>query len=71
MAKKFELTQAVWMNSTEQLAVGTAVTFPDDEPTGIFVGRVKELTQAGDAMEIASPTPASEPEPAPAPPPRK
>lgn len=71
MAKKFELTHAVWVNAAEQLAIGTAVTFPGDEPTGIFIGRVKELTQAGDALEIASPAPAAEPEPAPAPPPRK
>lgn len=54
-SKKFELTHAVWMNSVEQLAVGTAVTFPDDEPTGIFIGRVKELTGGGEAIEVASP----------------
>lgn len=55
MAKKFELTHAVWMNATEQLAAGTTVTFPDDEPTGIFIGRVKELTAGGDAIEVATP----------------
>lgn len=55
MAKKFELTQAVWTSGTEQLAAGTTVTFPGDEPTGIFIGRVRELTDGGDALEVASP----------------
>ena len=54
-SKKFELTHAVWMNSVEQLAVGTAVTFPNDEPTGIFIGRVRELTSGGEAIEVATP----------------
>ena len=53
--KKFELTHAVCMTSVGQPAVGTAVTFPNDEPTGIFIGRVKELTSGGEAIEVASP----------------
>jgi len=53
--KKFELTHAVWVNATEQLPVGEIVTFPDNEPTGIFIGRVKELTHGGEAIEVASP----------------
>lgn len=70
MAKqKFELLQAVWTSGTEQLAAGTTVTFENDEPTGIFIGRVKELTSGGDAIEVASPAPAAEPEPTPPAPP--
>ena len=53
--KKFELTQAVWTSGSEQLPLGATVTFPDDEPTGIFIGRVRELTAGGDAIEVASP----------------
>lgn len=54
--KEFELTMAVWQNASEQLPAGTVVTFEDDEPTGIFVGRVKELTARGKAIEVASPS---------------
>lgn len=81
MAKNFELLSAVWVNAIEQLPAGKVVTFEKDEPTGIFIGRVRELTEAGEALEIAAPppapapepepAPAPEPEPAPAPPPRK
>ena len=53
--KKYELLQAVWLSGSEQLPVGTAVTFPDNEPTGIFIGRVRELTAGGDAIEVATP----------------
>lgn len=56
MAKKeFELLQAVWVSGSEQLSAGSTVTFPDDEPTGIFIGRVRELTSGGNAIEVASP----------------
>jgi len=55
MAKKFELLGAVWQNATEQLPAGTVLTFEDDEPSGIFVGRVRELVEAGEAIEVASP----------------
>lgn len=55
MAKKFELLGPVWQNASEQLAAGTVLTFEDDEPTGIFVGRVKELVDQGEPIEVASP----------------
>lgn len=55
MAKKFELLGPVWQNASEQLPAGTILTFEDDEPTGIFVGRVKELVSGGEAIEVASP----------------
>lgn len=54
--KEFELTVAVWQNASEQLPAGTVVVFDDDEPTGIFVGRVKELTARGKTIEVASPS---------------
>jgi hypothetical protein len=53
--KKFALTQAVWVNGSEQLPIGTAVTFDNDEPTGIFIGRVEELTDAGAAIDVSTP----------------
>lgn len=53
--KKYELLQAVWVSGSEQLAAGSTVTFPENEPTGIFIGRVRELTSGGDAIEVASP----------------
>lgn len=56
MPKKFVLTASVWNNATEQLKEGQVVTFDDDEPTGIYVGRVRELTTGEDAIEVASPT---------------
>lgn len=55
MAKKFELLGPVWQNAEEQLPAGAILTFEDDEPTGIFVGRVRELVDAGEAIEVASP----------------
>lgn len=66
MAKKFELLGPVWQNAEEQLAAGTVLTFEDDEPTGIFVGRVRELVEAGEAIEVATPKKAAKaPPPAP------
>lgn len=66
MAKKFELLGPVWQNGSEQLEAGAILSFEDDEPTGIFVGRVKELVDAGDAIEVASPKKATKaPPPAP------
>lgn len=66
MAKKFELLGPVWQNAEEQLPAGAILTFEDDEPTGIFVGRVRELVEAGDAIEVASPKKATKaPPPAP------
>lgn len=53
--KKYELLQSVWVSGSEQLAAGTTVTFPENEPTGIFIGRVRELTSGGEAIEVASP----------------
>lgn len=66
MAKKFELLSAVWVNGTEQLAAGKVVTFEKDEPTGIFIDRVRELVDAGDALEVntsVEDAPASPPAP--------
>lgn len=53
--KKFELLSAVWQTPTEKLDAGTVVTFDDNEPTGIFVGRVRELTNSDAVVEVASP----------------
>jgi len=53
--KKFELTSPVWQNAAEQIPAGTVVTFDDNEPAGIFIGRVRELNSAGEALEVASP----------------
>lgn len=53
--KKFELLSAVWQTPTEKLEAGTVVTFDDNEPTGIFIGRVRELASGGNAIEVASP----------------
>jgi hypothetical protein len=56
----------VWQNASEQLAAGTILTFEDDKPTGIFVGRVRELVDGGEAIEVASPKKATKaPPPAP------
>lgn len=56
MAKKFVLTGSIWNSATEQLKEGQVVTFEDDEPTGVFIGRVRELVAGDDAIEVASPT---------------
>lgn len=53
--KKFELLSAVWQTPTEKLEAGTVVTFDDNEPTGIFIGRVRELASGSNAIEVASP----------------
>jgi hypothetical protein len=53
--KKFELTSAIWQTPTDKLDAGTVVTFEDDEPTGIFINRVRELTDSGAVVEVASP----------------
>ena len=53
--KKFELTSAIWQTPTAKLDAGTVVTFENDEPTGIFIDRVRELNTAGEAIEVASP----------------
>lgn len=58
--KKFELLGAVWQNATEQLEAGSILTFENDEPTGIFVGRVRELVEGGKVIEVASPAAAEE-----------
>lgn len=56
MGKKFELLGPVWQNATEQLAAGTILTFENDEPTGIFIDRVKELVSGDTVVEVASPS---------------
>jgi len=66
--KKFELLTPVWQNGSEQMPAGTVVTFDKDEPTGIFVDRVKELTEPGAAVEVASPDVDKTPEAVPTPP---
>lgn len=53
--KKFELLVPVWQNASEQLPAGSILTFEDDEPTGIFIDRVKELVAGGEPIEVASP----------------
>lgn len=53
--KKYELTSAVWVNGSEQLPVGTPITFDGDEPEGIFIGRVQEITGSGDAINVSTP----------------
>lgn len=54
--KQFVLTGAVWNSATEQLKEGQVVTFDGNEPTGVFIGRVRELTDGENAIEVASPT---------------
>lgn len=54
--KQFVLTGAVWNSATEQLKEGQVVTFEDNEPTGVFIGRVRELTESENAIEVASPS---------------
>lgn len=58
MAKKkqFVLTGSVWNSATEVLKEGQVVTFDNNEPTGVFVGRVRELTDTEDSIEVASPS---------------
>lgn len=53
--KKYELTSAVWVNGSEQLPVGTPITFDSDEPEGIFIGRVQEITGSGEAINVSTP----------------
>lgn len=53
--KKFELLVPIWQNASEQLPAGSILTFEDDEPTGIFIDRVKELVAGGEPIEVASP----------------
>lgn len=65
MTVKFELISPVWQNAEERLAAGTVVTFEDDEPTGIFIGRVRELQDTDNVIEVATPKKAKNP---PAPP---
>lgn len=54
--KQFVLTGSIWNSATEQLKEGQVVTFEDNEPTGVFIGRVRELVASDDAIEVASPT---------------
>lgn len=55
MPKKFELTTPVWQSPTDRLEAGTVVSFENDEPTGIFIDRVKELVETDKVVEVASP----------------
>lgn len=54
--KQFVLTGSVWNSATEVLKEGQVVTFDNNEPTGVFVGRVRELTDTENAIEVASPS---------------